>query len=262
MKTENSASKNWDDLVFENRNHEYGAYAIRKSYADNVLSGAFFSVSIGALVLLIPFLSSFMRGEDVPLIPNLPLDDLTTVFIQPPPIEVIPPTLVAPAPPSEIRNLPPRVTTQPTEVLLPTNIEVAASLPGTTDTEGNVPTAVPSVAPIEPPAIVAPPSILDRAEIMPSYDGGLEALYRFIQRKMRYPAVAARNEIEGTVFISFVIDASGKVVNVGILRGINSDLDKEAARVIAILPDWKPGKQHDKNVSVRMTLPIKFQLNH
>ena len=79
---------------------------------------------------------------------------------------------------------------------------------------------------------------------------------------MRYPAVAARNEIEGTVFVSFVIDASGKVVNVGILKGINSDLDKEAARVIAMMPAWKAGKQHDKNVSVRMTLPIKFQLNH
>ncbi len=262
MKTENSVSKTWDDMVFENRNHEYGAYVIRKSYTDNVLSGAFFSVSIGALVLLIPFLSSFMRGEDVPFIPNLPLDDITTVFIQPPPIEVIPPTVVAPAPPEAIRNLPPQVTTQPTAVELPTNAEVAASLPGTSNTEGNVPTAASIAAPAEPPVVVEPPSVFLIAEVMPVYDGGLEAMYKFIQKKMRYPAVAQRNDVQGTVYVSFVVNASGKVVDVGIVKGVSSDLDKEAARVISMMPGWIAGKQRDKNVSVRMTLPIKFQLNH
>jgi periplasmic protein TonB len=261
MKTENSVSKSWDDLVFENRNHDYGAYAIRKSYTDNVLSGAFFSIAIGALVLLIPFLSSFMRGEDAPLIPNIPLEDLTNIFIQPPPIELIPPTVVAPASPAAIRNLPPQVTTQPTDVVLPTNAELTASLPGIADTEGSVPTGESIVAPAELPVVVEPPSVFSIAEVMPVYEGGLKAMYEFIQKKMRYPSVAQRNDVQGTVYVSFVVNASGKVVDVGIVKGVSSDLDKEAVRVIAMMPGWKAGKQHDKNVSVRMTLPIKFKIN-
>lgn len=262
MKTENSVSKNWDDLVFENRNHEYGAYAIRKSYSDNVLSGAFFSVLIGVLVLLIPFLSSFMRGEDGTMIPELPMGDLPTIFIQPPMIEVVPPVPSVPMPPSINVNLPPRVVTEPTDVDIPTNIDLATSLPSDLNTDGTVPTEVAIVAPVEPPAVVEPPSVFLIAEVMPAYEGGLEAMYRFIQRKMRYPGVAERNGIQGTVYVSFVVNASGKVVDVGIAKGVNSDLDKEAARVIAMMPGWKAGKQHDKNVSVRMTLPIKFQLNN
>ena len=262
MKKENSVSETWDDVVFENRNHEYGAYVIRKSYKDNVLSGAFLSVSIGALVLLVPFLSSFMRGESGALISDPLLAEPPTVFSQPPAIELIPQTLQAPAPPSAIRNLPPQVTTQITEVELPTNVAVAASLPGTSDTEGNVPTGVSIAAPVEPPVIAEPPSVFLIAEVMPAYDGGLEAMYKFIQKKMRYPSIAERNEVQGTVYVSFVVSASGKVVDVGIVKGVSPDLDKEAARVIAMMPGWKAGKQRDKNVSVRMTLPIKFQLNH
>ncbi len=263
MKTENSVSKNWDDLVFENRNQEYGAYAIRKSYSDNVLSGAFFSVLIGVLVLLIPFLSSFMRGEDGAIDTGLIADKFPTIFTQPPIIELDPIAPQAPVAPVRNVNLPPRVTTEITETVVPTNIEVAASLQNTSGAQVGEPATTSNVGAgiIEPPVIVEP-SVFIVAEVMPVYDGGLEAMYKFIQKKMRYPAVAQRNDVQGTVYVSFVVNAVGKVVDVGIVKGVSSDLDREAARVIAMMPGWIAGKQHNKNVSVRMTLPIKFQLNH
>ncbi|MEO7988136.1 MAG: TonB family protein [Chryseolinea sp.] len=263
MKTENSVSKTWDDMVFENRNHEYGAYAIRKSYSDNVLSGAFFSILTGVLVLLIPFLSSMMRGESVSASPDLIKDDLPLIFTQKPLVEVeTRPEQVQPVRAENV-NLPPRVTTEITETVVPTNTEVMASLQNNSDAQVGEPVTTSNVGVgiIEPPVIVEP-SVFIVVEVMPEYEGGLQAMYKFIQKKMRYPGVAERNEIQGTVYVSFVVDASGKVVDVGIVKGVSADLDKEAARVIAMMPGWKAGKQHDKNVSVRMTLPIKFQLNH
>src|SRR6187402_2090981 len=93
MKTEDSGSRNWDDLVFENRNQEYGAYVIRKSYSDNLLSGTFLSVSLAALVLLVPLLSSF-KGKEVG---KSDPEGRTPIVLEPPPIiEFLPPPVVPP----------------------------------------------------------------------------------------------------------------------------------------------------------------------
>src|SRR5689334_7577326 len=129
MKNENLESRSWDDLVFENRNHEYGAYVIRKSYSDNLLSGTFVSVLIAALVLLVPLLSSF-RGKDV--VPDVKNDKGTIIDIIPPLIEVIPPPVTPPPsikPPVQVSSvLPPRVVTEQVEDVVLTNDEIDASL--------------------------------------------------------------------------------------------------------------------------------------
>ncbi len=79
---------------------------------------------------------------------------------------------------------------------------------------------------------------------------------------MKYPNRARQIGIEGKVFIKFVVNYEGKVVNVEIVKGISEDCDKEAARVIAMMPDWKPGIQNKTPVSVRMVLPINFKLEN
>jgi protein TonB len=86
-------------------------------------------------------------------------------------------------------------------------------------------------------------------------------MYNFIRSKIHYPASARRMGLEGTVYVSFVIDRDGKVIKVEVIRGLSPDCDKEAARVIALLPGWNPGRQNDVPVMVRMTLPITFALD-
>src|SRR5687768_8247623 len=114
MKNEESGSKNWDDLVFENRNHEYGAYVIRKSYSDNLLSGTCVSVLLAALVLLVPLLSSF-RGKD-PVVDDkkgkkeIVLDVYPDIQILPPPVAPPPPSVKPPVHANSV--LPPRVVTE------------------------------------------------------------------------------------------------------------------------------------------------------
>lgn len=103
--------------------------------------------------------------------------------------------------------------------------------------------------------------IYNEVEIMPEYPGGQEALLKFISENVKYPENAIKNEIQGKVFVSFVIDESGAVTKVKVLRGVDADLDKEAVRVIKLLEKWTPGKEKGKAVKVMYTLPINFALS-
>lgn len=68
-------------------------------------------------------------------------------------------------------------------------------------------------------------------------------------------------QIEGTVHVSFIVSKNGSISDVKVLRGISSECDKEAVRVVQMMPAWKPGKQNGRNVNVRFILPLKFRLN-
>lgn len=97
-------------------------------------------------------------------------------------------------------------------------------------------------------------------EEQPEFPGGQEAMFRFLGKKIRYPTAAAKNNVQGKVFLQFVVTTSGEVRDIKVLKGIGSGCDEEAARVLALFPKWKPGQQDGKPVNVRFTLPINFQL--
>ena len=83
----------------------------------------------------------------------------------------------------------------------------------------------------------------------------------FIQKNVRYPAIAKEYNITGKVYVSFIVDKQGNVTNVKIVRGVDKNLDAEALRVVSSLPKYKPGKQRGKPVRVMFTIPINFTLN-
>jgi periplasmic protein TonB len=101
-------------------------------------------------------------------------------------------------------------------------------------------------------------------EIMPTFNGGDPRVEfsRFIASKMRYPADAAQNGIQGRVYIKFVVNSQGELENVEIYRGVHPDLDNEALRVIKNSPLWEPGIQSGRKVSVTYIFPINFLLHH
>jgi protein TonB len=100
------------------------------------------------------------------------------------------------------------------------------------------------------------------AEVMPSFPGGEAALFRYLQGNISSPYGARENGLKGTVIVGFVIDVTGKPVMLTILKGIRGgkDLEAEAMRVIASMPNWSIGKQNDKPVPVQFSLPVKFDL--
>ena len=97
-------------------------------------------------------------------------------------------------------------------------------------------------------------------EDMPEFPGGELALRQFIANTVKYPVIAQENGIQGRVYVTFVVDADGSVSNPKIARGVDPSLDKEALRVVSLLPKWKPGMQRGKPVRVSYTVPINFQL--
>jgi|TARA_B110000438_G_scaffold303623_1_gene366044 periplasmic protein TonB len=98
-------------------------------------------------------------------------------------------------------------------------------------------------------------------ENMPEFPGGDLGLMKFIQKNVKYPAIAKEYNITGKVYVSFIVDKQGKVTNVKIVRGVDKNLDAEALRVVSMLPKYKPGKQRGKSVRVMFTIPINFTLN-
>ncbi len=98
------------------------------------------------------------------------------------------------------------------------------------------------------------------AEEMPGFPGGDLALRKYLANAVKYPVIAQENDIHGKVYVSFVIDETGNITNVHLLRGVDTSLDNEALRVVQTMPNWKPGKQGGKPVKVRYSLPIQFEL--
>jgi protein TonB len=104
-------------------------------------------------------------------------------------------------------------------------------------------------------------------EDMPRFEGCADdactqqEIMRYIARNTKYPPIAKENNITGRVFISFVVDKTGEVIKVKILRGVDKYLDAEAVRVVGTMPTFKPGKQRGKAVNVQYNVPINFKLN-
>lgn len=98
------------------------------------------------------------------------------------------------------------------------------------------------------------------AGVMPKFQEGDAAIFKFLAENLKYPKMAIENQIQGTVLLRFIVGKNGKVRDIEILRSVNKMLDEEAVRVVQQMPDWTPGRQHGKPVSVYYTLPIKFTL--
>jgi len=86
-------------------------------------------------------------------------------------------------------------------------------------------------------------------------------IMKYIAKNTKYPPIAKENNITGRVFVSFVVDKTGKVTQVKVLRGVDKYLDAEAVRVVQSMPKFKPGKQRGKTVSVQYSVPINFKLS-
>jgi periplasmic protein TonB len=102
--------------------------------------------------------------------------------------------------------------------------------------------------------------VIDFPEFNPEFPGGMPAFYIFLNKNINYPEKARQNGIEGKVFVQFIVEKDGSITDIHVINHVHSSLEKEAIRVVAKMPIWKPGKQGNKPVRVRFTLPINFEL--
>ena len=97
-------------------------------------------------------------------------------------------------------------------------------------------------------------------EEMPEFPGGAAKLMEYIQKNIKYPMMARESDIQGRVFVNFVVEPDGSISNVTVMRGIGGGCDEEAVRVVNSMPNWKPGKQRGSAVRCAYTVPIIFKL--
>lgn len=92
------------------------------------------------------------------------------------------------------------------------------------------------------------------------FPGGIPAMMTFLKNEVNYPKSARKKNVQGKVYVEFIVDQMGKVTNVKIKRGVEASLDEEAIRVVKLFPDWKPATNRGKPVRQRYVLPINFKI--
>jgi TonB family protein len=103
--------------------------------------------------------------------------------------------------------------------------------------------------------------VFNFVETMPEFPGGQKEISRFVQMNVHYPDSAREEGIEGKVYISFIVDTVGNVIDANVIRRVHPLLDNEALRVVNSMPKWTPGTQRGKPVKVKFNLPINFKLD-
>jgi len=139
------------------------------------------------------------------------------------------------------------------------NVQTEAPTIASQDND-NAPVIIPQIVNVAPPEEEHEDEIFTIVEEQPFFPGGEKAMREFISKTIKYPTIAQENGIQGTVYVSFVVNKDGKIVDVQVVRGADPNLDKEAVRVVSAMPPWNPAKQRGKAVRARFTLPVRFQL--
>jgi protein TonB len=250
----------FNDLLFEYRNKEYGAYQLRKMYNSVVIGGIIVSSVLFSLLVILPFLltghSDRIVGGGIRSV-QVSMENLG------PPEERI---FVPPAPPPPaatrvekiVKYIPPVFA----DTLIPLNEQLA-----TTD-------ELLAQAIHDPMEIAGTGSVDDLlfgqdgettddpfyiVEVMPSFKGGDISTFRlWVQNRTYYPQEAVNKKIRGTVFLTFIVEKDGSVSNVTVIKGVDPLLDSAAVTAISESPKWTPGLQRGRPVRVRFQIPLNF----
>ena len=164
----------------------------------------------------------------------------------------VPPTEQPPPPPPQVQ--------QPQVVEVPDEEKIEEEIQVNLDVEMNEETKVEQIEiKVEEPKEDVD-EIFTIVEETATPKGGMPAFYKYVGSKLKYPAQATRMGVEGKVYVEFVINRDGSIVDVRVVRGIGAGCDEEAVRVVQSSPAWNPGKQRGKVVRQKYTLPIQFKL--
>src|ERR1700743_114256 len=259
----------WLELVFDSKKKKYGAYDLRKDYAQNLVKAmaiAFFSVGFlyTAYSILKPKqevvttrvydpitipIPPHIKDELKPIVPPKPQTTHPQVQVN----TIKYPVMVA-KPDKEAEN-PPKLTDLNTAAI-GTETKKGPDQAGNIDIpEG------PGDGGMKDVAEDTKPKEMYEIQVLPQPYGGEAAWAKFLQRNMRYPQQAIEAKAEGKVFLSFVVEKDGHISDIVVERGVGHGLDEEAVRVLKSAPAWKPGIQNGHPVRVKFTMPITFQLN-
>ena len=271
-------SNEWSDLLFENRNKEYGAYVLRHQTGTRNI------MSIIAVLILFAIAMAFMVAKNAiddyraKNAPHTQVIEVTTFHDRTEKAKV---ERAEPIREDKIEKVLEKVKTSIrfTSPLIKKDNEVNpedemktqdeimnskaavgfANVIGN-DENGELLHAKDAIItePVKPK--VEENKVFEYVEQMPSFPGGTGALMQYLSKNIKYPPFAEENNIQGRVICSFVVERDGSVSDIRIKRSVDPSLDKEAMRVVSAMPKWIPGRQNGQMVRVKYTLPVTFRL--
>lgn len=265
-----------DDIVFEHRHKTYGAYDLRIKNRRTTWKSFWIGLTIFGSMIAIPLLASrniFGDKEKTyvihdftppPLEPEKPIEQLPPPEQPPVQEQVEQIAYVEPVP------MPDQLVTEETPP--PTDAEMKDAAISTVTVEGTPDTGLIAETPPETSTPTITEVIADvkddeenkvhlTVEQSAEFPGGVKAMYAFLRDNLNYPSAAMRSGIGGKVYLQFVVNTDGSIVDLGLVKGVGFGCDEEAQRVIKLMPKWTPGRQNGRNVRQRYTLPIVFELN-
>lgn len=267
------AKASLNDIVFEGRNKAYGAYVLRRLYQRHVTRALVIATAVFALLVFFPLIAQYLKDkmpkeakknlQENVLMDAPPLDDT-----KPPPPP--PPPEAPPPPPPKLTTIKftPPVVKKDEEVKkeeVPDQEELKDKTVATVSVKGN--TDAPDLTELSGNGDKVVEAVVENkvytyVEQMPQLPGGggNGAIVAAIQKAVKYPALAMRNQVEGRIFVSFTVNAEGNVSDVKVVKGLGSGLDEETIRAVKTLPKFIPGKQNGRAVSVSFTVPISFKI--
>jgi periplasmic protein TonB len=249
----------FDDLLFQKRNKDYGAYQLRKRYNSVVLFSILMASLLVSSAVIFPFV--FTPHNDNVLVGNGNFAQLQLENLQPPEDQIyVPPS---PPPPQSVKveetqKYVPPVIVDSVPLLEKATLSTDEYMNQTTDprvadngTGNGDDLAGQEGAATDKPFLLV--------EVMPTFKGGgLEKFREWISKRTKYPDAAIAKKIRGTVFLTFIIEKDGSVSNVTVVKGVDPLLDDEAVKAISESPKWSPGLQRGEPVRVRYSIPLNF----
>jgi periplasmic protein TonB len=253
-----------NEVVFEGRHKAYGAFYIRKRYPNALYLSFLSAITFIAVCVAIPYalrnIASTIPLPDRDFVVR-PYDPVIHPPVQPPPL---PRTTIKPPKTPVTRFTPPVITSHSIDSAAPIKPDDRTVIPPTgTDPHGDSTAETDNKTTggggITPPEIPKDDKVRTWVSEMPKFPGNIED---YLGKQISYSAEEVQLGIQGTVYVSFVIEKDGSVTNVNMEKGISggTDLNREALRVISGMPKWSPGKQDGYPVRVQYMIPIHFKL--
>lgn len=275
------SSREWTDIIFEGKNKEFGAYELRNQSGRRHNMAMLSIVVVIAVALLVSlFVSSIERAEetitgeaeqemvsvDTTQDEPEPEEEPEERFEEPEVEEVLPEEVLNTVKVTEIAIVDDDQVSKEDEVKNQEELTQTETAFGASDFDKGtddvtVVREVKNEVVVEEKKAPEPEKIFTAVEEEPQFPGGISELYKWLSNNIRYPEMAAQNNIQGRVIVQFVVEKDGSVGEVVVKRGKDPDLDKEAVRVVKSLPKFIPGKMNGQSVRVWYTLPINFKLH-
>jgi protein TonB len=259
----------WLELVFDDRNNNYGAYELRQHNGRTMAKAmaiAFAAIISFALIVGTLIKPAVEKVGQIVKLTAVPLLNIKPPVVIPPKaiVHVQPTSIARPAAavPLAMHKYVAFVPTVDTKAEEPPKITALSGAIGPIEVKGptnNAPT-VDNKAPGVTPGAGNDPVPFTSLEAMPEPFGGAGTWSKFLSKNLRYPQMAIDQHIQGKVWVSFIIEKDGTLSNFKVIRGVGYGLDEEALRVLKLAPAWKPGMQNGQPVRVQYNIPINFQL--